>query len=59
MTMRCALRYAWNVVVLLAGRHITWRTALHGFRQRPVALAGRRSPVAGRQCSYVVDPDFD
>jgi hypothetical protein len=41
MTMRCALRDAWTVVVPLAGPYINWRTALHGFRQRPVALAGR------------------
>lgn len=52
MTMGYVLRYAWNLAVLLAGRHITWRTALHALRQRPVALAGREG-------SHVVDPDFD
>lgn len=46
------LRYAWNVALLLAAGHITWRAALHGLRQRPGALVGRK-------CSYVVDPDFE
>lgn len=45
-------RYGWNVLVLWGTRKINWRTALHGIRHQPSALAGRGG-------SYSVDPDLE
>lgn len=50
--MRWLAIYAWNVLVLWGLRKIDWRTALHGLRHRPAALAGRGG-------SYIVDPDLE
>lgn len=44
--------YAWNVLVLLMSRKITWSSALGSLRERPIAVAGRGG-------SYVLDPDFE
>lgn len=44
--------YAWNVLVLLTSRKITWRSAIGALRERPSAAAGRGG-------SYVLDPDFE
>lgn len=47
----CAI-YIRNVVFLWVDKKISWRTAFHGIRHFPIALAGRKG-------SYIVDPTFE
>lgn len=44
--------YFWNVAQLFAERAITWQTAIHALRNRPIAVAGKGG-------SYIVDPAFE
>lgn len=44
--------YTRNVLALFVARKITFATARHAFKERPIA-------VAGKDGAYVVDPAFD